>query len=140
MAGSVLVGLSGIVPLLVFPDTSKLQDSSTIPLGKSHTIVQYFFYSAYHHILNSTLIVNDSVIQGVKIAIKMNQNLCSWNCQQIIKKEKKRIERRQLGLLLLIRGLLNIQSMRDWSTAPAQWDNIDGALAIKMGFVIRFFW
>lgn len=65
MAGSVLVGLSGIVPLLVFPDTSKLQDSSTIPLGKSHTIVQYFFfYSAYHHILDSTLIVNDCYPRG----------------------------------------------------------------------------
>lgn len=37
VAGSMLVGLSGIVPLLVFPDTSKLKDStspsSDIPLG-----------------------------------------------------------------------------------------------------------
>jgi len=32
VAGSMLVGLSGIVPLLIIPDSKKLQDSST-PLG-----------------------------------------------------------------------------------------------------------
>ena len=32
LAGSMLVGLSGIVPLLIIPDSEKLQDSST-PLG-----------------------------------------------------------------------------------------------------------
>ncbi len=35
VAGSMLVGLSGIVPLLVFPDPSKLKNpSSATPLGK----------------------------------------------------------------------------------------------------------
>lgn len=36
VAGSMLVGLSGIVPLLVFPDPSKLkEDSSSVPLEQS---------------------------------------------------------------------------------------------------------
>lgn len=35
VAGAMLVGLSGIVPLLVFPDPSKLKNpSSSTPLGK----------------------------------------------------------------------------------------------------------
>lgn len=45
VAGAMLVGLSGIVPLLIFPDPSKLKSpSTTTPLGN---------YSNHLHLLQN---------------------------------------------------------------------------------------
>lgn len=47
VAGSMLVGLSGIVPLLVFPDPSKLKDdSSSVPLGNFNNFHNFLILKA----------------------------------------------------------------------------------------------
>ena len=136
VAGAMLVGLSGIVPLLVFPDPSKLKSpSTTTPLGKYSNnlhLLQNLGIQYFHPKLIWITITEEEGYNNSNFSFG-NQRLkrifqfplfCRWS-GGIIEYNKWQCGPFIVEIIFSNKARF-CSFIRDWSTAPAQWDNIDG--------------